>query len=197
MSSHLDGSYLGDPKFEPVMEALNHYNARVFVHPAIPKIAASIPVQIPVFAMEFTFDTTRAAFNMVFNGVMERHQDIKWILAHAGGTVPYLVDRFELLWFTDDALVARAPKGARGYLSELYYDTALSANMSALSSLGDLVTPEHILFGSDYPFAPELAMALSVGSVKELLPLDETLRSQITRSSALQLFPQVAARLAK
>jgi len=197
MSSHFDGSYLGDPKFDAVMEVLNEYSARVFVHPAIPTVAASIPVQIPIFAMEFTFDTTRAAFNMVFNGVMERYPQISWILSHAGGTVPYLVDRFELLWFTDEALMARAPQGARGYLSKLYYDTALSANHSALASVRELVGPDQILFGSDYPFAPELATMVSVGSINERLALPEDVRTAITYESALKLFPSIASRLAR
>jgi 6-methylsalicylate decarboxylase len=195
MSSHFDGSYLGDPKFDEVMSALNDRDAVVFIHPAIPIIAKSIPVQIPVFAMEFTFDTTRAVFNLAFNGVFERFPRIKWILSHAGGTVPYLVDRFELLWLRDDTLAASAPKGARGYLSQLYYDTALSSNMSAISSLRQLVDDEHILFGSDFPFGPEIVTMLSAGAISNTLPLEDELRSKIRRENALKLFPGLAKRL--
>ncbi len=191
LSSNLDGSYLGDPRFDEVMAALDARGATVFVHPAIPSIATSIGVQIPVFAMEFTFDTTRAAFNLTYNGTLERYPNITWILSHAGGTVPYLVDRFELLWFSEEDLPARAPKGARGYLSKLYYDTALSANWSALSSLRQLVGDDHIVFGSDFPFAPELATMLSVDAINERLGLDEALATQIRSTNALTLFPRL------
>jgi predicted TIM-barrel fold metal-dependent hydrolase len=92
LSSNNDGSYLGDARFDPLMAVLNERDAVVFVHPAIPVIADRIDVKIPAFAMEFTFDTTRAIFNLVFNGTMERYPRIKWVVAHAGGTVPYLVD---------------------------------------------------------------------------------------------------------
>jgi len=104
--------------------------------------------------------------------------------------------RFELLWFTDQALAERAPKGARGYLSQLYYDTALSATTSAFGSLRNLVDDSHILFGSDFPFAPELATMLSVGSINETLVLESDLRQKIRRDNALALFPTLASRLA-
>ena len=195
MSSHLDGSYLGSPAFDEFLEVLNERDAVVFIHPAIPSVASSIEVQIPVFAMEFTFDTTRAVFNLTYNGCFERFPRIKWILSHAGGTVPYLVDRFELLWFTDEALAARAPKGARGYLSQLYYDTALSATTSAFGSLRNLVDDSHILFGSDFPFAPELATMLSVGSINASLEMPNDLRAKIRRDNALKLFPGLGQRL--
>ena len=112
----------------------------MFIHPAIPTIAEQIPVDIPVFAMEFTFDTTRAVFNLAYTGALERYPNIRFICAHAGGTVPYLVARFDLLWFQDPALVERAPHGGSAYLARLFYDTALSANSHALRSLTDPMT---------------------------------------------------------
>ena len=65
--------------------------------------------------------------------------------------------RFDLLWLQDPELAERAPKGGSAYMRSLFYDTALSANPHALRSLAELVGPDHVLFGSDYPFAPELA----------------------------------------
>jgi 6-methylsalicylate decarboxylase len=82
---------------------------------------------------------TRAAFHLAYSGTLERFPNITWVLAHAGGTVPYLVDRFSLLWMVDHQLAARAPQGAAAYMANVYYDTALSANPHALSSLAELV----------------------------------------------------------
>jgi predicted TIM-barrel fold metal-dependent hydrolase len=195
LSSHHDGTYLGDVRFDPLMQALDEREAVVFVHPSIPVIAERINVRIPVFAMEFTFDTTRAIFNLVFNGTLERFPRIKWIVAHAGGTVPFLVDRFALLWFTDDELAERAPQGAAHYLAQLYYDTALSANAHALTSLRELVGDDHIVFGSDFPFAPELVATLSTMAVDETLDLSAASRREIRRGAATALLPALAARL--
>jgi 6-methylsalicylate decarboxylase len=195
LSSHSDGSYLGDPRFDELLAELNRRHATVFIHPAIPTIASSIGVAIPVFAMEFTFDTTRAAFNLAYTGALERFPDITWILSHAGGTVPYLASRFSLLWLREPDLVERAPAGGIEYLSRLYYDTALSANPFALASLAELVGWDHVLFGSDFPFAPELATSLSVMSLDEDQRFDETSRDLVRRGTALSLFPKIAERL--
>ena len=195
LSSHHDGTYLGDPRFDALLAELDRRNAVVFIHPAIPRTAAQIPIDIPVFAMEFTFDTTRAAFNLAYTGALERYPNIRFILAHAGGTVPYLAARFDLLWFQDPALIERAPKGGSAYLRQLFYDTALSANPHALRSLAELVDTDHVLFGSDFPFAPEIATGMQVAGLTAYDGYDDHRRAQVERSSALRLLPTVANRL--
>ena len=116
-SSNYDRSYLGDPRFDEVMEELDRREALVFVHPAVPVTAAMLSLDIPVFGIEFTFDTTRAAFNLAYTGTLERFPNITWVMAHAGGTVPYLVGRFSLLWMVDHDLAERAPLGAAAYMA--------------------------------------------------------------------------------
>ena len=193
MSSHPDGSYLGDPRFDPVLAELDRRSAVAFVHPVDPAFSGRIGVDIPAFAMEFTFDTTRAAFNLAYTGALERYPNIRFVLSHAGGTVPYLVGRFDLLWFTDDALVERAPRGGSAYMRDLFYDTALSANPHALSSLTELVGADHILFGTDYPFAPELATQLTVQGVAAH-PFTDADRAGVERDNALALLPSLSRR---
>lgn len=195
LSSHSDGSYLGDPRFDPLMAELDRRGATVFIHPAIPTAADHIDVSIPLFAMEFTFDTTRAAFNLAYQGTLERYPNIRFILSHAGGTVPYLAARFDLLWFQEPELVERAPKGGTAYLRTMYYDTALSANPHALRSLQELVGIDRILFGSDYPFAPELATLLQVEGLAAYDGFTPEEQASVARNSALTLFPTIAPRL--
>jgi predicted TIM-barrel fold metal-dependent hydrolase len=194
MSSHADGSYLGDPRFDAVLAELDRRSAVAFIHPLAPAFADRIDIGIPAFAMEFTFDTTRAAFNLAYTGALELYPHIRFVLSHAGGTVPYLVGRFDLLWFTDDALVARAPQGGSAYMRSLWYDTALSANPHALSSLTELVGADHILFGSDYPFAPEPATQMTVGGLTDY-PFTAA-RARLERGAALDLLPSLPRRLA-
>ena len=195
LSSHHDGSYLGDPRFDEVLAELDRRSAVAFVHPLVPAFSDRINIGIPAFAMEFTFDTTRAAFNLAYTGALERYPDIRFLLSHAGGTVPYLVGRFDLLWFTDDALVERAPQGGSAYMRSLYYDTALSANPHALSSLTELVGADHILFGSDYPFAPEPATRMTVDGLVGF-PFSDAARALVERGTALDLLPSLPRRLA-
>lgn len=191
MSSHLDGSYLGDDRFEPVMQELDRRKAVAFVHPQVPVTGVAPQVPIPVFAMDFTFDTTRAAFNMVHTGTIERNPSIRFVLAHAGGTVPYLAWRFGLLWGRGDGLPERAPKGAMAYLRSFWYDTALSASDHSLASLLQLVGPDRILFGSDFPFAPEIVTQVSARMLESTPLLDDSARAAVDRGSALALFPRL------
>jgi len=195
LSSQSDGSYLGDPRFDDLLAELDSRDAVVFVHPAIPTVADHIAVDIPVFAMEFTFDTTRAAFNLAYTGALERYPNIRFILAHAGGTVPYLVARFDLIWFQDPELAERAPKGGLAYMRALFYDTALSANPHALRSLTELVGADHVLFGSDYPFAPELATEMQVSGLNAYDGYGHEDRGVVERGTAVALLATVASRL--
>lgn len=195
LASQSDGRYLGDPAFEEVMTELDRREAVVFVHPSIPLYVQHIPVDIPVFAMEFTFDTTRAVFNLAYTGTLERCPRIRFLLSHAGGTIPFLAWRFNLLWLRDRELMERAPKGGIHYLSQMYYDTALSANAHALRSLQELVGPGRILFGSDFPFAPEPITGATVKGVQSYDGFDEVTRYGVERDNALGLFPGIARRL--
>ena len=180
---------------DEVLAELDRRSAVAFIHPVAPAFSDRIDHTIPAFAMEFTFDTTRAAFNLAYTGALERYPHIRFVLSHAGGTVPYLVGRFDLLWFTDEALAERAPKGGTAYMRSMYFDTALSANPHALASLTELVGPDHVLFGSDYPFAPEPATQMTIGGLVEY-PFGAAARALVERGTALDLLPSLPRRLA-
>ncbi|HTO08780.1 MAG TPA: amidohydrolase family protein [Myxococcota bacterium] len=194
LSSWSDGSYLGDARYDELMSELHRRHVPIFVHPTVPKTSESIRLAAPGAAGEFVFDTTRAVMNLVFSGTLERLPGLSIILSHAGGTIPYLVGRVSLMG-TLPHLRERAPKGVPHYLSRLHYDTALSANPNALRSLQELVGPDHILFGSDFPFAPEPVAKLSIDGLAAYPGFDAAARARIERENALGLLPSVAARL--
>ena len=85
------GTYLGEDGQDPLFAALNDRSAVVFIHPAeLP--GPSVP-GIPPFAADFLLDTTRAAYLLVSNGILARYPNIRFILSHAGGFVPYASHR--------------------------------------------------------------------------------------------------------
>ncbi len=194
LTSHHDGRYLGDPLFDDVMAELDRRSAVAFVHPVVPKTSESIRLDVPGFAAEFVFDTTRAAINLIWTGTMERRPNLRIILSHAGGTTPYLAGRIRLLGALPQ-MRERAPKGAAHYLAQFYYDTALSAVPNALRSLQELVGPDKILFGSDFPFAPEPIARASIDGLASHDGFDAAARAKIERANALALLPSVAARV--
>jgi predicted TIM-barrel fold metal-dependent hydrolase len=165
--SSVDGQYLGHPDYWPLLEELNRRKAVVFVHPNLPRAASDIKLELPGYLIEFVFDTTRAVANLVSSGTMARFPDIRYILSHAGGTVPYIAWRLSLSDFILDK-DNKFPSGTLHYLKQFYYDTALSPSPYTLGSLRELVGMERLLFGSDFPFAPDLLVHAEVGELANL-----------------------------
>ncbi|MER8155446.1 amidohydrolase family protein [Streptomyces sp. NPDC094472] len=152
LMSNAHGRYLGDPDFEPLWAEIDRRGATVFVHPAQPPMPLLPGTPAPL--ADYVFDTTRTALNLVLNGVMSRYPDMRVILSHGGGFLPYAAYRFSGLTST----VVDRERNAEDILRDLkrfYFDTALSASPSALPALLAFAEPGHVLYGSDWPFAPQ------------------------------------------
>lgn len=182
--------FLGDPHFEPLMAELSCRQAVVFVHPNFHPSSRTIKLDFPAFMMEFLFDTTRAAANLVFGGTLDRYPDIKFILAHAGGALPYISWRMSVSPMIDPRLPQLSQEEIMERLGRFWYDTAISAGPSSFGSLEAVARPDRILFGSDWPYAPESITTLTVDALKNTEHFDETRQRAIARDNALPLFPR-------
>jgi len=188
--SSIGKEYLGDPSFDVLHSELNRRRAVVFVHPAVPPGNDVPKLILPPSLIEFTFDTTRAAASLLFSGTLERYPDIRFILSHAGGTVPYLAWRISLgEWLPK--ISEKVPQGVITYIKRLYYDTALSTNRYTLRSLQELIDVSHVLFGSDYPFLPEPVVAATISDFQSYDGFTEQDRGVIEWGNALSLFPRL------
>jgi predicted TIM-barrel fold metal-dependent hydrolase len=182
--------YLGDPLFDPVLELLNSRGAVVFVHPNFHPSSRQLDLGLPGFMLEFPFDTTRAAVNLVFSGARARFPNIRFILAHAGGALPYLAPRLEAALFIDSRFAKTRPEEIRAALRSFWYDTALSAGPAALAALEHVADPARILFGSDWPYAPPALVGASIAGLSANLPEDRD--DAVSHRNALELFPRLA-----
>jgi predicted TIM-barrel fold metal-dependent hydrolase len=201
--SSTDGVYLGDPSMSELYAELDRRSAVVFVHPAVP--AERPQLVYPPFLFEFTFDTTRAFVNLMYLGVFKAHPNIRWVFAHAGGTLPYLAFRMSLGAF-NELVAANVPDGPPAYYARAYYDTALSFAGSSLASLREVAPLDHIAFGSDWPFARQLfevpASTLPPWALESvpregdpappLRALAPQERLQVDRATAADLLPRLA-----
>jgi predicted TIM-barrel fold metal-dependent hydrolase len=183
--------FLGDPYFDPVLDVLNERDAVVFIHPAFHPSSRAITLKLPAFMMEFPFDTTRAAVNMVFSGTLDRFPRIRFILAHAGGTLPYLAWRLAMSPVIDPRVAHLSPEGVLSQLRRFWYDTALAAGPQTMGALREVADAERIVFGSDWPYCPDLGVAHAVKALDEPTVHDETQRAAIARNNALKLFPRL------
>jgi predicted TIM-barrel fold metal-dependent hydrolase len=185
--------YLGDPYFDPILAELDRRKAIAFVHPALHPKARELKLSLPLFVVEYPFDTTRAATNLIFSGTLDRYPNIRFILAHAGGTLPFLASRLATASFVDpEPLHDRPPEYVMAKLRHFWYDTALAFGPQALAALAAVADPAKIVFGSDWPYAPEATTALTV-SAFETNPMPAPLqRAAVERENAFALFPRLA-----
>ena len=189
MLTNYRGTYLGDAALDALFAELHRRQVATFIHPSTPPSKDQPTFGLPPSLYEFTFDTTRMVANLLYSGTLDRYPNLRLILSHAGGTVPYLTKRLTFGPTIGSYLKARAPRNLIASLRQLYYDVAMSASPYALPSLQALVDPSHILFGSDYPFMPEPAVADNVAGLANYERFDQQAQWMIERENALALFP--------
>ena len=186
MPTNIGKVYLGDPVFEPLFAELNRRREVVFVHPL--HLPCPLVPGIPGHAIDFLHSTVRAATNLVQKGVMQRHADVKFILCHGGGYIPYAVQRFSRI------LAATYPeRSAQEYLEDyrkFYFDTALATAPATLSALLALAQPGHVLYGSDFPFSQPDEVSFFTRQF-DGLDLNAELRFAINSANALALLPRL------
>jgi predicted TIM-barrel fold metal-dependent hydrolase len=180
------GVYLGQDGQDPLFAALNDRSAVVFIHPAeLP--GPTVPGVAP-FAADFLLDTTRAAYLLVRNRIRSRYPNIRFILSHAGGFVPYASHRMAVAITAD---TGRSWADVLDDFSGFYFDTALSSSAAALPTLLAFAKPGHITFGSDWPFAPLAAGKLFAAGLETYSGIDTDARAAVDRNNALRLFPRL------
>jgi predicted TIM-barrel fold metal-dependent hydrolase len=188
LMSNVHGRYLGDADFDPLWSELNRRAAVVFIHPAEPALARVHGTPAPL--LDYVFDTTRTAVDLVLSGTMDRYRDLKVILSHGGGFVPYAAYRFSTL-ATMLFNLGHDKDQTIHDMKRFYFDTALASSPSSLPSLLAFAEPGHVLYGSDWPFAPQ-----RVGKVfNQYLDAHESgdeRSTAINRGNAEILFPRLA-----
>jgi predicted TIM-barrel fold metal-dependent hydrolase len=186
-------TYLGDPSYEELYQELDRRRAVALIHPTTAPPGATVPkITVPWGIVEFVADTSRAVANLLYNGVLERYPNIRFIVSHAGGFVPYIALRMALSGDHLPGMKDNIPKGTLHYLKRLYYDTTLSTSEQVLAALGEFVPTSQVLFGSDYPLVPEEVVRLERSMLETSNVLDDAARSAIDRDNALALFPRFA-----
>ncbi|MBX9588198.1 MAG: amidohydrolase [Hyphomonadaceae bacterium] len=181
--------WLGTPDFAPVMAELNRRKAVVYTHPGAANCCRNLVPDIPDQIIEFGTDTTRTIANLVFSGTTTANPDIRFIFSHAGGTMPFLVERLQLLpsispklkpnWTFDKVTTE---------LTRYHYDTAQAAHPGALTSLMKLVPVSQVVFGTDFPFrtsADHVKGLTAYFSAADLKAID--------RDNAVKLMPRLQA----
>ncbi len=189
MFSSVTDTYLGNPLFDPVFDELNRRKAVVFIHPTHCEAPEHTGLRAPPFVVEYVFDTTRAIVNLIFTGTLKRCPDIRFIVAHGGGTVPFLAQRISML---EGHRHAKGVTDVLPTLRSLYYEIASTTAQFALRSLQEVADPTHILWGSDLPFVYGERLQEEVDHWEAYDGFDATARLNVEQLNAVKLFPRFA-----
>jgi aminocarboxymuconate-semialdehyde decarboxylase len=148
--SNIRGRALTDPMYRPFFEEANRMGLCIFLHPMLPAHAAPFNEYVLGPLVGFPFDTTLAVARMCFSGMLRELPDIKWVIGHLGGAIPYLMERLDSGFrdFAECRVKIDAPPST--YLKRLHYDT-VTFSPHNLRLAYDLVGPDHMVMGSDYP----------------------------------------------
>ncbi|MBI3757994.1 MAG: amidohydrolase, partial [Deltaproteobacteria bacterium] len=152
IGSNVNGTYLGDEKFFPFWETVAELDAFVFIHP-VPGLGGALMKEYELGNLYGNpAETGLTTASLIFNGVLERFPNLKILLAHGGGALPYLIGRFDHGWNARPAAKkSRIPRAPSTYLKQFFFDTILFS-ADALRYLVQLVGAEHVVVGTDYPF---------------------------------------------
>jgi aminocarboxymuconate-semialdehyde decarboxylase len=148
--SNASGVPLSDDRFLPVFEALNRVGAVVYIHPTYPVGVEVMEKYMLMPMVGFLMDTTLAAASLVYAGVVERFPAITWVLAHLGGAVPYLAERFDRGFEAYPECRERCSVAPSEQLKAFYYDT-VNFDPACLALAERFAGADHLLAGSDYP----------------------------------------------
>ncbi|GAP88547.2 putative 2-amino-3-carboxymuconate-6-semialdehyde decarboxylase [Rosellinia necatrix] len=160
MSSYGD-RLVGDVAFKPIWGELNKYSALVFLHPShMDIIPERIGGFLPQSVIDYPLATTRAAMSLLISGIMLEYDQIDVILSHAGGAFPMLAQRGIVSLV--EATISRQSNinmsEAKSAAARFWYDIALSTSEAQLKALLATASSSNIVYGSDFPYAPRLAI---------------------------------------
>jgi predicted TIM-barrel fold metal-dependent hydrolase len=192
LTSNVAGHYFGDAFLEPVLAELERRQVPVFVHPVDSPCIEVLGFGRPSSIVEFPFDTARNITNGLYTGFFQRHPGLRLILAHCGGALPTLGWRIG-----EHTVMGRGPHDAdidpthvADVLRGLYYETALAGNPNSLLPTLEVTTADHILFGTDWPAAPEATVVRNIANLTTFDGFTPEQLHGVERNNALRLFPR-------
>ncbi|MBT8397285.1 MAG: amidohydrolase [Gemmatimonadetes bacterium] len=198
-----DGQYLGHPDYEELFAELNHRGSVVFIHPHNdPRQSRRYGLFSPL--LEWPIHTTRAVMDLLYTGRLARYPNIRYVLAHGGGTLPILAHRivagFEHQKGGGASDQRMEPSGEMGVqdayhlLQRLFYDTA-GPGEAHLAALQEFVGPSQVVFGTDGGWTPPVQTAQTIKEVLAYDGFDDRQLLGIERGNAIDLFPRLGKNL--
>ncbi|RJE24219.1 Amidohydrolase [Aspergillus sclerotialis] len=181
--------YLGHSSFTPIWDELDKRAAVVFIHPTHSINPQLVNPSLPQPVIDYPHETTRTAADLITSNTVRTHRSVKIILSHAGGTLPYLATRAAHL-LAGTGLSSKPADEFMEDAREFYFDLALSSNEFELPLVLGFAKKGHVLYGSDFPYAPRETIDAHV-KMFEAYDFGNTEKEyEVARGAAVKLFPR-------
>ena len=170
LATNVGGQYLGEPELDTLFSVLNERKAVVILHPHRPEpVNRQVMQQTPLAMQEYLSETTRAVSNMISRNVLARYPQLKVVVPHCGAYLPLAIPRMKSL---TPVMQANKMVGEIDYetnLRALYYDLAGAHSPEVIRMMLTITTPDHLLYGSDYPYVAPQVLTQSLARMKDYL----------------------------
>lgn len=186
--SNIQGRALTSPEYRPFFEEADRMNLCIFLHPMIPVYSEPFKEYVLGPLVGFPFDTTLAVARMCFAGMLRELPNIRWVIGHLGGAIPYLMERLDNGYRDFAECRVNIDELPSVYLKRLYYDTVTFSSYN-LRMARDLVGVDHMVMGSDYPHLLG-SIERSVSSIEDLA-IPEHEKQRIFSGTAMSILNNV------
>jgi aminocarboxymuconate-semialdehyde decarboxylase len=144
------GTRLDGEEFEPFWSAVDAAGVLVFIHPAyIPQIPGLGDFYLRN-VIGNPLETTICAERLLAAGMLDRHQNVTLLLAHAGGFFPFQAGRWRHARTVRGEL-ADSPEDPWSYAGRLLFDT-ITHDTQALTYMVSRIGAENVMIGTDHPY---------------------------------------------
>ena len=176
LATNVNGQYLGAPELDTLFSFLNERKAVVILHPHRPEpVNHQVMQQTPLAMQEYLSETTRAVSNMISRNVLARYPNVKVVVPHCGAYLPLMVPRMKSLTPVMQANKLVGDIDWEANLAALYYDLAGAHSPEVIRMLLTITTPDHLLYGSDYPYVAQQLLIQSLQRMQQYLTTEPDL----------------------
>jgi predicted TIM-barrel fold metal-dependent hydrolase len=176
LATNVGGQYLGAPELDTLFSVLNERKAIVILHPHRPEpVNRQVMQQTPLAMQEYLSETTRAVSNMISRNVLARYNNIKVVVPHCGAYLPLAVPRMKSLTPVMQANKLVGEIDWEANLRTLYYDLAGAHSPEVIRMMLTITSPDHLLYGSDYPYVAPQVLTQSLARMKQYLSTESDL----------------------
>jgi aminocarboxymuconate-semialdehyde decarboxylase len=150
LGSNIDGKPLDRPEFRSFFSHVAEMDIPVLIHPMTPAGNEAMNDYRLAPMIGFEMDLCLATVRIIMSGILRDFPNLKFIISHLGGAIPYFIERIENCFRAYPECKVNIQDSPKNYLKKIYLDT-VSFHLPALMCAYAFHGPKRLILGSDYP----------------------------------------------